>query len=60
VVGEPDREATPLELLAEAEPIVDELCAWIDTDTQGCVEVSERGERLLRRIRETLERERGA
>ena len=32
--------------------IVDELVAWVDTNIIGCVEVQERGEALLKRLRE--------
>lgn len=39
------------EELAAAIPVVDELCAWVDTNLSGCVEVQQRGEELLQRLR---------
>lgn len=39
------------ELAREAVPVVDELCAWVDTNLSGCVEVQQRGEALLQRLR---------
>ena len=43
-------------LAADAIPVLDELCAWVDTNMIGCIEVQERGEALLRKIRDLDER----
>jgi hypothetical protein len=39
------------EVIVAAIPVVDELCAWVDTNNIGCIEVQQRGEELLQRLR---------
>jgi len=42
-------------LLQETVPVVDELIAWINTDNIGCLEVQERGEAILLRLRNLVD-----